>query len=194
MGLPYFHDENFALTAVLNADAMLNLPDFRAAEKSFRLFYRLAVDGSSRKSNRKVVIQSFNTDHYSLRWAAKLDYKGFYGEEIERREELGYPPLNKMIAVRVEGGPDSGADQLAASIVRMIKDEAPLDSDISVMGPVTINLARTRTKTRWQILIKGTMSARVERLARTAIQESAPRRRRTGSVRVSVDVDPVSFY
>lgn len=191
---PYLLEHDFALTGVIYADAILNMPDFRAAERAFRLVYQLAGSETGKSGARKVIVQSYNPDHYSLTSAQKLDCNGFYNEEMERREELAYPPLTKMISVRVEGGPGSGAEPLAVSLAEDFQSRAPEHSDVTVMGPTLVHLARARSKMRWQILLKGSDEAAVEELARWALNEFAHRGKGNRKVQVSVDVDPISLF
>ncbi len=192
--MPYLQQLDFSLTAVISADAILNLPDFRSAEKCFRLVHQLAGAGGRKNADRKVVVQSFNPEHYSLYWAQKLDYKGFYREEMERRGALEYPPVTRMISLRIEGGPDSGAASLAVTIAGRLRSRLREDSEITIMGPTVVHLARTRSKTRWQILLKGEDGPMVEKLAKWALDEYSNRSRNSKKPQVSVDVDPVSLF
>jgi primosomal protein N' (replication factor Y) len=193
IGLPYLRGHEFSLSALIWADAILNLPDFRAAEKGFRAIWQLAGREASHKGGRRVVVQSFNPDHYSLSRASRLDYNGFVEEELRRREGSEYPPFSKMVSIRVEGGPGSGADSLASSIAGAARGEIPPDSQISVMGPTLVHLTRVRSRLRWQILLKGREEEEVKKLAGWLMERYAHRERGKKSVHVSVDVDPVGF-
>lgn len=194
IGLPFLRNHNFTLAAVISADAILNLPDFRSAEKTFRLVHQLAGPQTGPSGSRKVVVQSFNADHYSLLWAQKLDYAGFYQEEIRRRQKLDYPPLARLISLRVEGGSKSGAGPLAATIAEGLRSRVPEHSDVSIMGPTIVHLPRTQSNIRWQILCKGKDRAVVEKLAEWALNQYAHRGRHSTKARVSVDVDPITLF
>jgi len=92
---------NVTLVGVINGDASLNIPDFRASERTFDLLSQ--VSGRAGRSNDlgKVIIQGFNITHYSILKAKDNDYKGFYDEEIKIRKKLGYPPFNNLCLIKI---------------------------------------------------------------------------------------------
>jgi primosomal protein N' (replication factor Y) len=96
------HDFPFiTLVGVISADTALNMPDFRAAERTFQLITQVAGRGGRGETPGKVIIQTFNPDHYALRHAQNHDYKSFYTEEIDFRKALQYPPFGRIINLRL---------------------------------------------------------------------------------------------
>ncbi len=88
------HDfPNVTLVGVISVDIGLGLPDLRSAERTFQLITQVAGRAGRGKQAGKVLIQTYYPEHYALRHAKEQDYEGFYTEEIEFRERLGYPPF-----------------------------------------------------------------------------------------------------
>jgi len=96
------HDFPFiTLVGVISADTSLNMPDFRAAEKTFQLITQVAGRSGRGDAPGKVIIQTFNPQNYALKHAQDHDYKAFYEEEIELRKALRYPPFSRIINLRM---------------------------------------------------------------------------------------------
>ncbi|MEK7827886.1 MAG: primosomal protein N', partial [Thermodesulfobacteriota bacterium] len=94
------HDfPEITLVGVLAADASMNIPDFRAAERTFQLLTQVSGRGGRGDQPGRVVIQTFNPNHYAIRRAQEHDYVGFYEDELPLRRELGYPPFSRLIGL-----------------------------------------------------------------------------------------------
>ncbi len=94
------HDfPKITLVGVLAADASLNIPDFRAAERTFQILTQVSGRGGRGDQPGRVVVQTFNPGHYAIRRAQEHDYAGFYADEIPLRRELGYPPFSRLIGL-----------------------------------------------------------------------------------------------
>ncbi len=91
------------LAAVIFADASLNLPDFRSAERTFQLLTQVAGRAGRGERPGRVIIQTYAPHHYSIRAAREQDYARFIRRELELRRELSYPPFAKLAMVRIEG-------------------------------------------------------------------------------------------
>src|SRR6185503_5207051 len=89
------------LVAVLLADLSLNVPDFRAAERTFQLLVQVAGRAGRGDAAGRVVVQTLRPTHPSLVAAARHDYLGFMTEELARRRALGYPPFTRLVNVRL---------------------------------------------------------------------------------------------
>jgi primosomal protein N' (replication factor Y) len=177
------HDfPDVTLGVVLDADATLRFPDFRAEERTFALVSQLA--GRSGRGGRggRVVVQALDPDARALRHAASHDADGFLAEELERRKALGYPPFGHLIRVvcsSLEPGPEKAA---AAAICQRI--DAP---GAAVLGPAP--LFRLKGRERAQIVVKGnerTASIIAVRRAVEAVAGDSSHRH----VNLAVDVDP----
>ena len=122
------------LVGILAADLSLNANDYRAGERTFDLLTQAAGRAGRGKSAGEVVIQTYQPEHYSIRYAAGQDYEGFYREEIAYREFLRYPPMGHMLAVQVYAASEEAAEKLAQEIKERTVLSAK-ESEVLVMGP-----------------------------------------------------------
>ena len=178
------HFPGVAVAAVVDADTGLAFPDFRAEERTFQLVTQLA-GRSGRDAPGTVVVQTFQPDATPLTYAARHDVAGFLAYELARREELGYPPFDHLVAV-VVSGPDPAGPMRALGELR----DALRSPGTQLLGPAP--LLRLRGRYRAQLLAK-TASPRAF-ASRTAalLAAAAPAMRRDGLAAV-VDVDPQSL-
>ncbi len=177
------------LVGVISADTSLNLPDFRAAERTFQLLTQVSGRAGRGEKEGEVIIQTYRPDDGSIKAAAEHDYKGFYCAEIEARRELGYPPFSQLINLVVSAETDEDASNRAQTIAESIRaGSAGLSPAISVLGPAPAPLAKLRRKYRWHILVKGPKNE-VRAVVKQALA-GMTEREKAGLV---VDVDPVSL-
>jgi primosomal protein N' (replication factor Y) len=182
------------LVGVLCADTGLNLPDFRASERTFQLLSQVAGRAGRGDRPGRVLIQTFRPTAVAVVAAAAHDYRAFYDAETESRSELGYPPSGRLVAVRIDG-PDanaviSTAGRLGAVAQRTaaeVGQEQGPSGAVEVLGPVAAPLERLRGRTRWLIWLRGGQRQALRRVAR-AVAAAEPDR----GVRVGLDVDPIS--
>jgi len=178
------------LVGVVSADATLNLPDFRAAERTFQLISQVIGRAGRGDAPGTVLIQTMNPDHYAVSRAAAHDFAGFYGEELEFRREAGYPPFTHLAALVLSGNGAEAVDQaasVASSLLLRLKKE--LKSRVEVLGPVVAPLAKIRGRYRRQILLKSAGRTDLHRLL-AAFRGSAVI---PATVRIAIDVDPVDM-
>jgi primosomal protein N' (replication factor Y) len=174
------------LVGVVAADIGLNLPDFRAAEHTFQLLTQVAGRAGRHKLAGKVVVQTYNPDHYAIEYASKYDYEGFYEEEIKTRKTLGYPPFGSLINVIVYGESEKNVEQVSKELVKFLKKRLPADE---VFGPAKAPIVKLKNNYRYQILLKG---KDIENI-RKAVVESVGSIVKLGGVRISVDIDPYNM-
>ncbi len=179
------------LVGVLNADAALALPDFRASERGFSLLVQVA--GRAGRSDRpgRVLIQTRNPDHPAIRFAAGHDVPGFLARELVDRREVGYPPFVRIALVRVDAIDEGVARAAAADLAAAARTSREgLARQIEVLGPSAAPIARLRGRFRFRVLIRAADRA----LLRRALKEVSAA---LGSVdrraRALIDVDPVSM-
>ncbi len=176
------HFANVALAAVIDADTGLVLPDFRAEERTFQLLTQLA-GRSGRDAPGRVLIQTFQPDARPIALAANHDVERFLTGELERREELGYPPFRHLVRI-VAAGPEATAPLQALEELR----DAMRDADL--LGPAP--LLRLRGRHRAQLVAKTDAPRHVAAQAARLLSAAAPAMRRAGLTAV-VDVDPQSL-
>jgi len=170
------------LGVVLDADATLRFPDFRAEERTFSLVAQLA--GRSGRGGRggRVVVQALDPEARSLRYAAAHDADGFLAGELARREALAYPPFGHLIRV-VCSARERGPESAAAEAVRALID-AP---QASVLGPAP--LFRLKGRERAQLVIKARDRSAAIAAVRRAVETVAADKAHRGAS-YAVDVDP----
>ncbi|MBN2197315.1 MAG: primosomal protein N' [Polyangiaceae bacterium] len=174
------------LVGVLNADAALGMPDFRAAERTFQLLVQVAGRAGRGDAPGTVMIQTRNPDHPAVALAARHDVERFVELELADRAELGYPPQSRLAMVRLDATDEqiacSEADRVAA-IARQVSSPG-----LRVLGPAPSPLARLRGRYRYQLLLRAPTRASL-RPALAAVARAEVRR----EVRLAIDVDPVSM-
>jgi len=186
------HDfPNVTLVGVVMADVTLNLPDFRAAERTFQLLTQVSGRGGRGNDPGQVIIQTFNPGHYALQKAKAHDYEGFYEEEISLRRSLGYPPYARLIRLTLSClHRENGEREVArlAVLAQQLAAENGREGRETVVGPAEAPIFRLRGRYRWQMLLKGDDSRVLRNLARELLARfHAP------GVQLKVDVDPVCF-
>src|SRR5690606_20038090 len=95
--------KNVTLVGVIAADTTLNLPDFRASERTYQLITQVAGRAGRGEFEGKVIVQTYNPEHYSIQCAKNYDYSGFYNKEIMLRKEFLYPPFTNLISIVIYG-------------------------------------------------------------------------------------------
>lgn len=184
------HDyPHITLVGVVTADASLNIADFRAAERTFQILTQVAGRSGRGDTPGRVIVQTFNPNHYALLRAQQHDFDGFYADELLLRQELTYPPFSRIVGIHFSLGKREEGKLAVARMGRRARElAASLTAEkIEVIGPAESPLARIRGRYRWQLLLKGKQSGPLHRLADRIAQEA------DGGLRVQIDVDPINF-
>jgi primosomal protein N' (replication factor Y) len=146
------------LVGVIAADLSLGFPDFRAAERTFQLLSQVAGRSGRGSMRGKVIIQTFNPDHYSIRTAMEHDYPAFFEKEKELREQLGYPPFSHLACLKLKGSNREKAAEAVRRFSRGIREILAKwpkrGKEIQVLGPVEAPISKLKGKFRWQVLLK----------------------------------------
>jgi primosomal protein N' (replication factor Y) len=183
------HYPNVTLIGVLSADRGLCFPDFRAAEKTFRLLFQAAGRTGRGEKGGRVLIQTLAPEHSMYRYLSKHDYEGFAEEELGMRKALGYPPAGRLMLFTVSARTREQAESAAAKIAGAL--ERSLDpASAAVLGPTPALVERIRGRHRFQLLVRGTF----EPEARGSMVRSA-RESLAGAKQVDLqwDVDPIEL-
>ncbi len=178
------------LVGVLCADTGLNLPDFRASERTFQLLAQVAGRAGRGDRPGRVIVQTYRPHSPAVTSAAAHDYESFFAAESATREELLYPPHGRLIAVRVDG-PDArdvaALSHRLAEIAIAVGKRPENAGHVEIRGPVPAPLEKLRNRTRWQIWLRSGDRGALRRVARALTTIEVPAR-----VRVGLDVDPIS--
>ena len=173
------------LSVVLDADASLRFPDFRAEERTFSLIAQVAGRSGRGRAAGRVLVQTLAPDAPAIEDAARHDAAGFLAAELERRRALGYPPFAHLIRVELSAGEPAPVDRAARRIRDLV--DARLPSGTRALGPAP--RLRRRGRHRRQILVKAPDREPAVAAVRDAV-ETASGGRVLREVSVSVDVDP----
>lgn len=176
------------LVGVILADVSLNLPDFRAAERTCQLLTQVSGRGGRGDLPGQVFIQTFNPDHYAILRARDHDYEAFYTEEIGLRRALRYPPFSRLVNFHIssrdaEGGRE-GIRRLGTQVRELCRNV-----EIEVAGPAQSPLGVIKGRHRWQLLFKGQDMTVLHNLTKEVMALA----RRIPRIELQVDVDPLSF-
>lgn len=181
---------NLKLVGVVMADTGLHMPDFRAAERTFSLITQVAGRAGRFFPEGKVIVQSFSPNREAIAYACRGDVEGFYQQEIQQRQMLGFPPFARLIRLvfrsALQKEAQNAAQTAAHIFLREIKDfKLPVD----LMGPSECPLAMIATNHRWQILLRAKEMTPLHRLCHNFIRGyKTPQK-----VYIEVDVDPVNL-
>lgn len=183
------------LVGLVLADIGFNLPDFRATERSFQLVTQMAGRSGRHVAEGEapglVIIQTFNTEHDSLRFALGHDFEGFAAHEIAIRKALNYPPGGRLVSFRIQAADLGRAQDTARRLSqrgRSLQTRVEAYRTIEILGPAEAALSRLRNQYRFQVLMKGPRADILNTFARQVIgdEEWIP-----SGARVLVDVDPI---
>jgi primosomal protein N' (replication factor Y) len=185
------------LVGVVQADLALGMPDFRAAERTFQLLAQVAGRAGRGTRRGRVILQTYQPEHFAVRTAAHHDYEAFAERELVERGELGYPPFTRMALLRVEGASRDAVVDLARAAGEALRGLAgKLDGDggrdIVVRGPAAAPIERIKGRFRYQVQVRSAQSSLVRHAAIECRRLFAAAARRRG-VRLILDIDPVDM-
>jgi primosomal protein N' (replication factor Y) len=184
------------LVGVIAADTSLNIPDFRAAERTFQLLTQVAGRAGRHQKLGEVYVQTYTPDHYSVQCASRHDYHSFVSEELIHRGKLGYPPLHRLILVTLshEQVPflvrtaEAFATRLK-ELAKSAKKKAGAEFSLDVLGPVASPVSRIKDRYRFQCVVKyrgDTPAPELVGKAAAHFEEQSSKEK----LQISIDVDP----
>ena len=171
---------------IISADASLNLPDFRAAERCFMLITQTAGRAGRHGARGEVVVQTYNPEHYAVRCAMRQDYLSFYEKEIELRRELFYPPLSRLVKLLFHMARREEAQTLAEQFVAAFRNNFSAEKGRSVIGPSPALIEKERNEYRFVVIIKTDALEPVRDFLRKQDVHL--------NHQITVDVDPITIF
>jgi primosomal protein N' (replication factor Y) len=187
------HDfPNITVVGIVCADLSLSVPDFRAGVRTFQLLAQVAGRAGRGDVPGKVILQTYNPNHFSILAAQKQDFEAFYNQDITFRNSLKYPPFSRMVQLKITGKDPALTKTQAHLLGQAIRElqKAPLyDVPLIVLGPIESPLSKVARQYRWQILIKG-FSAKSLHGFINHLLAVRPDLFQNRQVHVGVDVDP----
>jgi primosomal protein N' (replication factor Y) (superfamily II helicase) len=163
------------------ADVGLNLPDYRSPERVFQLLTQVAGRAGRTAADGRVILQTYQPDHYAIQSASRHDFKTFYEQEMEYRQMPGYPPFARIIRIEDhdadEGQVRGRLEDLAVEIRGWL--EAAGQYHTEILGPLPCFFNRQNDIYRWQIILRGAdplpvLRRKVEHLADFKVEVNPP--------------------
>ena len=151
------------LVGVVSADTALNLPDFRAGERTFQLLSQVAGRAGRGERPWHIIIQTYSPEHYAIQAVLKQDYEAFYNKEIGYRRELNEPPFSQLIRLTYVHTNEAACRQETERLKRQLEADMAARGivDIKIIGPAPAFIARLRGRYRWQLTLRGNNPSRL---------------------------------
>ncbi len=184
-GLDY---PNVRLVGVISADTALNLPDFRAMERTYQLVSQVAGRAGRGEHPGTVIVQTFNPQNPAIRLAARHDFEAFAELELSSRRRACLPPAWRMARIVVRDQDHAKGAARAATLAASLRAAADGIEDVRIDGPAPCAVARIEGWHRWDILVRAASAGAVQRILNTARSRSDL----VSDAHTAVDVDPVS--
>jgi len=146
-----------SLVGIMAADLSLNLPDFRACERTFQLAAQVAGRAGRDDIPGKVIIQTYAPENYAIKCAQEHNYYKFYQLELEQRRKLGYPPFSRLVRIIAVGSKSELLELHLVQLSKKIRDFIATNNlpVIQMIGPLPAPISKLRNQYRWHILLKG---------------------------------------
>ncbi len=190
------HDfPSITLVGVICADLSLSLPDFRAGERTFQLLAQVAGRAGRGQSRGKVIMQTYNPEHFIIEAAKKQDFMEFFQNEVPYRKALMYPPFSRMIQLKISGSDFTKVKDYAVLVAQTLKalleKTGKQKAMVQILGPIEASIQKISSRFRWQILVKSPSSVLVNSLVKAMMDH--PKITSKSGIRLVVDVDPYSL-
>lgn len=176
---------NVTLVGVINADASLNIPDFRSSEYTYQLLSQVSGRSGRDKKEGIVIIQTLNPEHYSIKYAKDHDYDGFFNYEMRIRKKLGYPPYYFLTLIKILSRDYQLCMKEANKVGEFLRKNLP--SDVIVLGPSIASTFKVNNIYHFQCIIKYKKEDDIKEVLRTIDNIYKVNTK----VRIEMDIDPV---
>ena len=179
-----------SIVGILNADTMINFPDFRSHERAFDMLEQVSGRAGRAHKQGQVIIQTSNPDHDVIKFVQAHDYEGFYQHELEDRRQFGYPPFTKVINIYLKHRDDATVGELAVRYSGLLRQVF----GTRVLGPMAPFVARVQNLFIRQITLKmetGASMSKVKKILRDLYEQMIAADARMKAVKLYYDVDPV---
>ncbi len=192
------HDfPDVGLVVVIFADSLMNIPDFRSAEKAFQILTQVLGRAGRGEGRGKIAIQTFIPDNYLLQCTASHNLKAFYEKELEIRKEYGYPPYSKIIALKLIDKNIENLKEIALNLKKIIDRiiEANIKSgnfanNITILGPSPCPIEKIKNYFRYQLILKAPPPAvNIHKLV-GILRRDEYLSKYFSSQKITIDVDP----
>jgi len=182
--------KNVTLVGVIAADMSLNLPDYRAQEKTFQIITQVSGRAGRGEKRGKVIVQTYDPNNFSIVCASSNDYERFYKEEISLRYIMQYPPFSKIMLINLSSKNEKQLIDNTNNIGNIIKNKIVIYDKINMLGPSVCSINKIKNNYRWQIIIKGNLNYRIMDEIKTIVYSNVTQ---STGVKVSIDINPNSL-
>lgn len=190
------HFSNVTLVGVINADIILNFPDFRASEKTFQLLTQASGRAGRGEKDGEVIIQTFNEENDVIKKTIESDYEGYYKNEMIMRKMLNYPPFGRIVILVISAAEENlvkeKAQILQEEIIRNVNTVMELTSNDFISDAFKSPIYKINGKYRYQIFFKFERGKilKIKKIIKKCVGKF---REMEKKVRVTIDVDPVNM-
>jgi len=190
-----FDFPNVTLVGVVSADVLLELPDFRAKERTFQVLTQVAGRAGRGDIPGEVILQTYYPNDWAIKLAGEQDFKKFYAEEIKSREDLFYPPFSHLILILFLGEDEKKVNLVAERLALTLKEKmGKLDwvnpKENIILGPAPAPLEKLKRNYRYQVVVKTKKVREVVKILEEVLEGKEFKGKK---VRIVVDVDPVGM-
>jgi primosomal protein N' (replication factor Y) len=182
-----YHFPRVTLVGVVDADTMLSMPDFRAAERTVQMLVQAAGRAGRADKAGEVILQTCQPTHYAIQSVARGDYGGYAQEELAYRRDLRYPPAASLARLLFLGKTEKATKAAGAAVAEALR--AAAGDPESVLGPAPGVHSKFEDRWRWHVLVKAADPARLAAAVAAAKAVPLP-----SGVQVKVNVDPYDMF
>lgn len=179
------------LVGIVNADISLNIPDFRAAERTFQLCTQVAGRSGRADKEGEVIIQTYNPRHYAIIYASKQDFPGFAEEELSHRRHLYYPPYYRLARILFQSADNNllqeEMDELSQKVKNLLNTFP--QGEIFLLGPVPAPFTKMKNLYRWHLIIKGRTTKSIKKAIDAVLNEYKV----SSTIHYTIDIDPTTL-
>ncbi|WP_281975595.1 primosomal protein N' [Halobacillus litoralis] len=179
---------NVTLVGVLAADALLNLPDFRASEKTFQLLTQVSGRAGRHEKPGEVVVQTYTPEHYSIELASQYDYEQFFNEEMKLRKAFRYPPYFFLTLFTVSHPNQLKVQEVTQKITMFM--EQKLSDQAYVLGPTPSALTRINNRYRYQCMVKYKKEPEQRKFVERILHYYEDEMKQENGLQITVDFQP----
>ncbi|MEL7315521.1 MAG: primosomal protein N', partial [Cyanobacteria bacterium J06559_3] len=172
------------VVGIIAADGLLYMADFRASERAFQVLTQVAGRAGRGTKPGQVILQTYTPDNLVIEAVQKQDVATFLLEEIQQREALTYPPVGRLVLLRITSPNNQAAEQTAQDFTVQLASR--LSEEWSLLGPVPAPVLRVARRYRWQVLLKSAIAASLPDLA--DLPKQCP-----PQVSLTIDIDPLNL-
>lgn len=189
-----FHFPNVTLVGIINADIILNFPDFRAGEKTFQLLIQSAGRAGRGEKEGEVYIQTFNEENEVIKNTVGNSYESYYEYELKIRKEFNYPPFGKIITLIVSAKDEKVLEnkvkEFYINFEKEIRNSIKLENNEIISVPFKAPIYRVNGRFRYEIFIKINRDNvnKVKKIIKFTVKKI-----KWENVRISIDVDPINM-